>query len=81
MSQGITTHVPHLGAIATFRALCERYGLPYKTLWRRYSYGDRDERLIRPVDQRFAHRGNWHEIVPARTHQKAEPAGARVSEA
>ncbi len=57
--QGITTKIEHNGEQVTFRTLCKRHGLSYYVLWRRYSRGDRDTRLVRPVETKYGHRGQW----------------------
>jgi hypothetical protein len=59
-------HIKHQGKRVRFRALCAKFGLSYKTLWGRYQRGDRGERLVRPADAKYAHRGTWdHENHPA----------------
>lgn len=56
MSQGIRTMIE---MTFTFRTLSKLTGIPYKVLWRRYARGDRGERLVRPVEAKYGHRGNW----------------------
>lgn len=69
MSQGITTRIRHGGKRVTFRTLMAMSGLPYKVLWRRYRDGDRGARLIRPVEEKYGHRGQWgkHAFTPSHT--------------
>lgn len=61
VSQGITTRIRYGGQLVTFRALCKLTGLSYYVIWRRYSRGDRGARLVRPVESKYGHRGQWGE--------------------
>lgn len=81
MSRGITTRIRHLGKRVTFRALCQQYGLSYYAVWRRYSNGERGLQLVRPVDTRFAHRGNWNAPVFTNPHPNARTPRSFVTPA
>jgi hypothetical protein len=77
MSNGVTTRFRHMGKRVTFRTLCERFGLPYYVLWRRYARGERGERLVRPVETKYGHRGRWSEAdapIPTNPHPQTRPA-------
>ncbi len=70
MSQGVRTPFWWKGKRVTFRTLSERFKLPYYVLWRRYHrFGDRGDRLVRPVETKYGHRGQWgtNENHPAST--------------
>ena len=78
MSQGIPTRFQHQGRRVTFRTLCAACGIPYKVLWRRYRDGDRGLRLIRPVEAKYGHRGNWHETDLQGSRSSPGAASPRV---
>lgn len=82
MSNGVTTRFTHQGKRVTFRTLCERFGLPYYVIWRRYTRGDRGARLVRPLESKFGHRGRWSEADASTTANQdpdPRPTGALVT--
>lgn len=82
MSNGVTTRFRHQGRRVTFRTLCERFGLPYYVVWRRYARGERGERLVRPVETKYGHRGRWSEAdapATASTNPTPHPASAGLT--
>lgn len=80
MTQGVLTRIRHQGKRATFRTLAAMWGVPYKVLWRRYRDGDRGQRLIRPVEVKYGHRGRWNDEAQAtNSHTTTAPAGSRMS--
>lgn len=77
MSQGIPTRIKHAGKRWTFRTLCAACGVPYKVLWRRYRDGDRGARLIRPVEVKYGHRGQWGTSEIATENSRSPGRGPR----
>lgn len=41
------------------RAVAAAFDIPYQTIVGRWGRGDRDERLIRPIDTSRSRRGRW----------------------
>ena len=56
-----TPYVEHNNELITLKQLSEITGINYQTLFRRYKKGDRNEKLIRPIDKKKSTRGKTDE--------------------
>lgn len=56
-----TPYVEYDNELITLKQLSEITGINYQTLFRRYKKGDRNEKLIRPIDKKKSTRGKTDE--------------------
>lgn len=56
-----TPYVEYNNELITLKQLSEITGINYQTLFRRYKKGDRNEKLIRPIDKKKSTRGKTDE--------------------